>query len=147
MKKIVHTIRARRIHFLWIFMATYMLLHAPWVIYLLCNFDEWVRATESEPWLVVLIMIVLPVVVAILLGVFAYIVYEKGATRKMVYICPLVFFVVLLTLTYLRLAFTDLGALIFCSVPACLYALEIFVATSLAAPPEKELHHDDISQL
>ena len=137
MKNIIYAIRAKRIHFLWIFLATYLLFHIPWVIYLLCNFDEWVRATESEPWLVVLVMMIIPFVVTIVLGVFAYIVYEKGATQKRVYICPLVFLVVLLVWTYLRLAFTDLGEFIFCSVLAGLYALEVFVASSLAAPPEK----------
>ena len=138
MRNIIHAIRAKRIHFLWIYIATFLLFHIPWVIYLLCNFDEWVCATKSEPWLVVLGMMIIPLVATFLLGVIAYIVYEKGATRKRVYVCPLVFLVVLFVWTYLRLAFTDLGELIFCSVLTGLYTLEIFVASSLAAPPEKD---------
>jgi hypothetical protein len=138
MRNIIHAIRAKRIHFLWIYMATFLLFHIPWGIYLLCNFDEWVCATESEPWLVVLGMMIIPLVATFLLGVIAYIVYEKGATRKRVYVCPLVFLVVLFVWTYLRLAFTYLGELIFCSVLTGLYTLEIFVASSLAAPPEKD---------
>lgn len=141
MKKIIHAIRARKIHFLWIFIATFMLFHIPWVTFILCNFNESVRATESDPLLVVFATIVLPLIITMVLGFFAYFVYSKSTKRWMVYICPLLFLVILLVLS-LQLAFTDLGLLIFCSVLVGLYVLEIFLASSLAAPFDKRLNID-----
>lgn len=109
-----------------------------WVAYLLFNFRYWFQADEDlNPYVVATYLIFTPIVMAILLGIPPYIIYEKARRKVWLYVCPLVLLGLVVWYVVSRFGWHQTDELLASVVLAGLYSLDIFVASRLAAPPER----------
>ena len=139
MKKPIQAIKQKNISFFGIIMGFFMLCHCVWVIFLLCNLNAWISTDEDlNPYVVVFWLMLAPVVVMILLGLIAYAVYEKARKRNTVYLCPLLFTAVPTLYILQHFGTVNIIDIVFIISLVGYYTLAIFIATKLAAPPERD---------
>lgn len=80
--KAASIIRRKGFSFFAVFMGCFLLVHLVWVAYWVFNFHYWTQADEGmNAFAVVLYLMIAPIVLAALLGIPPYIIYEK-AHRK-----------------------------------------------------------------
>ncbi|MBQ8045582.1 MAG: hypothetical protein IJ269_04440 [Bacteroidales bacterium] len=142
MKKIIQTIKRRNFSFFAILMTFFMFCHTVWFIYTLCNFDEWIAVDEdinyfNVNWFkLVLFLFITPILLEGLLTLITYGVYEDFSNKNIVYICPLL---LLTCIIIISLDFNDIiDTFIFFIPLVIVYALGIFIAKKLGAPPSKK---------
>jgi hypothetical protein len=139
MKKLIQTIKQKKISFFGIIMAFFMLCHAVWIIFLLCNLSAWDSSDEDlNPYVVVFWLMLAPIVVEILFGLIAYAVYEKARKRNTVYLCPLLFTAVPTLYILQHFGTVNIIDIVFIISLVGYYTLAIFIATKLAAPSERD---------
>ena len=139
MKKPIQAIKQKNISFFGIIMAFFMLCHAVWIIFLLCNLSAWDSSDEDlNPYVVVFWLMLAPIVVEILFGLIAYAVYEKARRRNTVYLCPLLFTAVPTLYILQHFGTVNIIDIVFIISLVGYYTLAIFIATKLAAPPERD---------
>lgn len=120
-------------------MGCFLLVHLVWVAYLLFNFRYWTQADEDmNAYVVVFYLMLAPVVLAILLGIPPYIIYEKAHRKVWLYTCPLIMLGIAVWHFVSRFGWNQTDELIALAVLAALYTLDIFIASRLSAPPERE---------
>ena len=139
MKKALQYIKRKQFSFFKVFLLIYLLIHAIWTAYILCNFNAWTTADEDlNAYIVILFFILAPI------GVVAYAMYEKFQQRKLIYICPFALFALIELYCYSRFGVLQWFDIFTGAALAGLYALNIFVASCLAAPPEHNLYGQKI---
>jgi energy-converting hydrogenase Eha subunit A len=132
-------IKRKRFSFFAVFMGCFLLFHLIWIGYLVCNFNYWNQADEDlNAYSVILYLMVSPVVVAIFLGIPPYIIYEKARRKIWLYACPLIMLGIAVWHFVSRFGWNQTDELIALAVLAALYTLDIFIASRLSAPPERE---------
>ena len=137
--KAASAIRKKGFSFFAVFMGCFLLLHLIWIGYLVCNFNYWNQADEDlNAYSVILYLMVSPVVVAIFLGIPPYIIYEKARRKIWLYVCPLILLGIAVWHFVSRFGWNQTDELIALAVLAALYTLDIFIASRLSAPPERE---------
>jgi len=140
MKKLIQAIKQKNISFFGITMAFFLLCHAAWIIFLLCNLSAWNSMDEDmNPYVVVFWLMLAPVVVEILLGLIAYAVYEKAHKRNTVYLCPLLFAAFPTLYIIHHFGTINIIDIVFIISLVGYYTLAIFIATKLAAPSERDM--------
>lgn len=139
MKKPIQAIKQKNISFFGIIMGFFMLCHCVWIIFLLCNLSAWDSSDEDlNPYVVVFWLMLAPIVVEILFGLIAYAVYEKARKRNTVYLCPLLFTAVPTLYILQHFGTVNIIDIVFIISLVGYYTLAIFIATKLAAPPERD---------
>ncbi len=129
MKKPIQAIKQKNISFFGIIMAFFMLCHAVWIIFLLCNLSAWDSSDEDlNPYVVVFWLMLAPIVVEIL----------KARKRNTVYLCPLLFTAVPTLYILQHFGTVNIIDIVFIISLVGYYTLAIFIATKLAAPPERD---------
>ena len=121
-RRVVSNIKGKKYSFFTVFMGCFCLLHLAWVTYLLCNIQYWWNQDEDiNAYMVVLLLMLAPIVVAVLLAIPPY-------------ICILTILLVWNTAT--RFGWTQYQEFIPAALTVGLYTLFIFAASHFSAPPE-----------
>lgn len=140
MKKLIQAIKQKNISFFGIIMTFFLLCHAAWIIFLLCNLSAWNSMDEDmNPYVVVFWLMLAPIVVEILLGLIAYAVYEKIRRPNTVYLCPLLFTAFPTLYIIHHFGTVKIIDIVFIISMVGFYTLAIFIATKLAAPTERDM--------
>lgn len=136
MRKIIQTIKRRNFSFFAILMTFFMLCHTVWIGYIVCILDELID-TDGDIALIIFFLMIVPVMFAVLLSFIAFVVYEDASNKNMVYICPPIILVCLTLLKFSR-GEDFFEVFVIFSPIAIVYALGIFIAKKLGAPPSKK---------
>lgn len=136
--KAASIIRRKGFSFFAVFMGCFLLVHLVWVAFLLFNFRYWAQADEDmNAYVVVFYLMLAPVVLAILLGIPPYIIYEKAHRKVWLYACPLILLGIAVWHFVSQYGWYQTDELSALAVLAALYTLDIFIASRLSAPPER----------
>ncbi len=138
-RRVVSNIKGKKYSFFTVFMGCFCLLHLAWVTYLLCNIQYWWNQDEDiNAYMVVLLLMLAPIVVAVLLAIPPYIIYEKSKHKVWIYLCPCILTILLIWNTATRFGWTQYQEFIPAALTVGLYTLFIFAASHFSAPPERE---------
>lgn len=137
MKKIIQTIKRRNFSFFAILMTFFMFCHTVWIGYIVCILDELIDTADGDIALIIFFLMIVPVMFTVLLSFIAFVVYEDASNKNMVYICPPII-LVCLTLLNFSCGVEFFKAFVIFSPITIVYALGIFIAKKLGAPPSKK---------